>query len=427
MNKKDLADLRKEFKLTSYMMSIKEIYSVYLKKDNGEIITKELNHFEMMDIEKRELYLENFKKVLTGSIDAKIFELDFKMMNSGETEQEIAAATTGLDESTKDIVEILKEKMEGNDYKPENIESAQTILYNGLSSGESIIEYADKIVEKISRNYTYETDIVINFVKAEYFRGNKKRSKEADESIDDYVQAIDYILCSINKVDVPKKVLKFDYAEMTFRPNSALDVEVNLKSPLDGFMFPSISSEYVDVNKIIYYSSKAKQMNIAFVENVLDCSIKPTAIEEKESFNAILNTVVGDRIKADTMQEIYERINQKLELVDEEDGGEPTIDMKEITKVLEETGIEQTEVVKSAFEEICGGDYEFKVKNIVPDFNSKSIKIENETTNITITPRELSSVRQVIDKNGKKCLLIELTEDVEINGFKLENEEIETI
>ena len=94
MNKKDLADLRKEFKLNSYMMPIKEIYSVYLKKDNGEIITKELNHFEMMDMEKRELYLNNFKKVLTGTIDAKIFELDFKMGNSGQAQNEVAATNT---------------------------------------------------------------------------------------------------------------------------------------------------------------------------------------------------------------------------------------------------------------------------------------------------------------------------------------------
>ncbi|MDW8800864.1 DUF4317 family protein [Clostridium sp. A1-XYC3] len=425
MNKKDLADLRKEFKLSSYMMPIKEIYSVYLKKDNGEIITKELNYFEMMDIEKRELYLENFKKVLTGPIDTKIFELDFKM-NLGQDSEEVVAAGIDLDQSTRDVVRELNAGMAGEQRYGE-LEGTQTILYNALSSGESIVEYADKIVEKIARNYTYETDIVINFIKAEYFKGNKKRSKEAEESIDDYVQAIEFIVCSINKIDVPKKVLKFDYSEMTFKPNSALDVEVNLKSPLDGFMFPSISSEYIDVNKIIYYSSKAKQINVGFVENVLDCGIKPTAIEEKESFHAILNTVVGDKIKTDTMQEIYERINEKLELAEEEDDEEPTIDMKEITKVLEETGIEETEVVKSAFEEICGGDYEFKIKNIVPDFNSRSIKIENETTNITITPRELSSIRQVIDKSGKKCLLIELTEDVQINGFRLESEEFESI
>ncbi|MDF2880322.1 MAG: hypothetical protein K0R54_879 [Clostridiaceae bacterium] len=393
MNKKDLADIRKEFKMGSYNLSIKEVYSVYLKKDNAQIITKELNHFEMMDIEKRELYLDNFKKVLTGTIDSKVFELDFQLEDNED-----------------------------------NLNNTQKILFKALSNGESIVNYGDEIVDKISKNYTYDTDIVINFVKAEYIKGNKKKSAEGEEPIDDYVQAIDFILCSINKVDAPKKVLKFDYSEMKFKPNSALDFVINLNSPLDGFMFPSISSQYVDVNKVIYYSSKSKQINSNFVENVLDCGIKPTAIEEKESFNAIISTVVGGTIKPDTMQEIYERINDKLETEEnEEDEDEPKVNMKDIEKVLEDSGVENTDAVKLAFEEVCGRDYEFKVRNIVPDFKSRSIKIENENTNITITPRDLSAIKQIRNKRGIKCLLIELTDDVEINGLKLETEEVEDI
>lgn len=397
MNKKDLADIRKEFKIGSYNLPIKEVYSVYLKKDNGQVITKELNHFEMMDLEKRELYLENFKKVLTGTIDSKVFELDFKLEN----------VTGNSDASLK---------------------NTQQILYKALSDGESIVNCADEIVDKISKNYTYDTDIVINFVKAEYLKGNKKRNAEAEESIDDYVQSIEFILCSVNKVDAPKKVLKFDYSEMKFKPNSALDFVINLNSPLDGFIFPSFSSQYVDVNKVIYYSSKSKQINSIFAENILNCGVKPTAIEEKESFNAILNTVVGGSIKPDTMQEIYERINDKLENEeDEENENEPTVNMNDIEKVLEDSGVENTDAVKLAFEEVCGSDYEFKVRNIVPDFKSRSIKIENENTNITITPRDLSAIKQIRNKRGIKCLLIELSDDVEINGLKLETEEVEDI
>lgn len=382
MNKKDLADLRKEFKLNSYMMPIKEIYSVYFKKDNNEIIKKDLSYFDMLEVEKKELYLNNFKKVLTGTIDTKIFELDFKNEN--------------LEEST------------------------QNVLYKALISQERVAEYADKIVEKISENYTYDTDIVINFVKAEYYKGISKRREEADESLEDSVQAIQFILCSINKVDIPKRVLKFDYEERSFKANSSLDTTINLNSPLDGFMFPSFSDGNMDVNKVVYYSSKSKQLNFKFVEEVLNCSIKQTAIEEKECFNAILNDVIGNKIKADAMQEIYEKINEKLE--DNMDDEEPTMNMKEIKRVLEDSGIENTEVLESSFEENCGGDYEFKVKNIIPDFRSKSIKIENEDTSISINPRDLSSVKQIVDKNGAKCLVIELSGDVEINGFKLEIE-----
>lgn len=397
MNKKDLASIRKEFKLDSYMLSIKEVYSVYLKKDNGEIITKELEPFEMMDIEKRELYLENFKKVLTGTIDSKIFELNFNISNSEENVQ------TDLNHEEK---------------------NTQNILYECFSKEKSIVECADTVVEKISKNYTYDTDVVINFVQAEYYKGNTKRRKEAEEAVDDYVQAVDFILCSINKVDVPKKVLKFDYAEKKFKPNSVLDTVINLKSPLDGFMFPSFSNEGIDVNKIIYYSSKAKKINDTFVEEVLGCNIKLTAEEEKESFTTILNEVIGDSIKSDTMQEIYEKINEKLESKEDEDE-DPTVDMKDIERILEDSGVENSNTVKTAFEGTCGGDYEFKVKNIIPDFGSKSIKIENENTNINITPRDLSGIRQVKDKRGIKYLVIELNEDVEVNGFKLETEQVD--
>lgn len=403
MNKKDLADIRKEFKLNTYSMPIKEVYSIYLKKDNAEIITRELKHFDMMDIDTKELYLENFKRVLTGTIDIKIFELNFNVNNTIEN----------LDKDMENECEI---------------NSTQSLLYGVLSNKINMAECCDIIVDKISKNYNYDTDVVINFVKAEYYKGNKKKGSGEEEDINDYLQAIEFILCSINKVEVPKKVLKFDYSDLTFKPNSALDVSINLKSPLDGFMFPSFSSQYVDVNKLIYYSSRAKEMNASLVEQVLECGIKPTAIEEKESFNAILNTVVGDKIKPDVMQEIYERINEKLEIVDEEDEEEePTVDMKQIKTVLEESGVENTEMIETAFDEICGSDYEFKVKNIVPDFKSKSIKIENETTNITITPRDLSGIKQIRNKEGRKCLLIELTEDVQINGFKLETEEVDYI
>lgn len=73
MNKKVLANLRKEFKDGSYMLPIKEIHTVYLKKDNGEIITQDSRVLGRMDVDTRELYLSNFKKILTGTIDSKIY------------------------------------------------------------------------------------------------------------------------------------------------------------------------------------------------------------------------------------------------------------------------------------------------------------------------------------------------------------------
>ena len=141
MNKKELADIRKEFKLDSGMMKIEEIYSVYLKKDNVQIdykpvIHSEFDYFDRMDMDKKELFLGNFKKVLTGAIDTKIFELDFENL--------------------------------------EEEDNTQKLLSNALktSDKEEIQSYIDKLIEKIADNYKYETDVVVTFIKAEYWMGN---------------------------------------------------------------------------------------------------------------------------------------------------------------------------------------------------------------------------------------------------------------
>lgn len=379
MNKKALSGLRREFKLNSYMLKIKEVYSVYLKKDNGEVITKEKVNFKVESDEVDELYLNNFKKVLTGPIDSKIFELSFKSQNV----------------------------------------TSQQILNNALNSDKDIDKLVDQFVDRIARNFNYENDVVINFVKAEYYMSDKKDADKEDS--EEYVQAIDFILCSINKVDIPKKTLKFDYLDVKFKSNSVLDLTINLNSPLDGFMFPSFCSEYVDTNKVIYYSSKSSQVNANFIENVLECNAKPSAAEEKESFDIIMQQALGT-IKPNVVQGIYENIYKKLDAEDDEEVEDVTLNMKDVSEVLKKNGIENTAVVKSAFQEVCGGDYNFKAKNILPDFYKKSIKIENATMSIFVVPGMLRCIKQIRNEEGRKCLLIELNDDALINGIQLQTE-----
>mgnify|MGYP001587627225 FL=1 len=108
MNKKELADIRKEFKLENGMIKIEEIYSVYLKKDNVQIdyepiIHSEFDYFDRMDMDKKELFLGNFKKVLTGALDTKIFELDFQNIEDEDNTQKFL--TSALKSTTKDELE----------------------------------------------------------------------------------------------------------------------------------------------------------------------------------------------------------------------------------------------------------------------------------------------------------------------------------
>lgn len=396
MNKKELADIRKEFKLDSSMMKIQEIYSVYLKKDNVQIdyepvIHSEFDYFDRMDMDKKDLFLGNFKKVLTGALDTKIFELDFQ------------------------IIEKEDEEIEED--------NTQNILANALKATDKseIENHINKLIKKIAANYKYETDIVVTFIKADYWLGSSHRNMDADESIDDAVQSFNFILSSINKIDIPKRTLKFDYADKEFKANSALDTVINLNSPLEGFMYPSLTSGYSDVNKILYYASKPKELNTSFIENVLNCGFKFTAEDEKNCFSDILKSIIGDKIRPELMQDIYVNIYEISEQA--EDGETPTLGAPDVKNILNNCGAELLCDIETAFEETCGSKYEFKINNIVPEFNSKSIKITSEMANITLTPKDLNSVRQVRNKDGRRCLLIEIDEDIVIEGFKLETEE----
>lgn len=375
MNKKVLANLRKEFKDGSYMLPIKEIHTVYLKKDNGEIITQDSRVLGRMDVDTRELYLSNFKKILTGTIDSKIYELNFR---------------DGLYGTIQDI------------------------LQKTLNEQVSMTDFIDGIVTKIANNFNYDTDIVINFIRAEYHYANKN----IDDQVNEYVQSMEFILCTVNKVEVPKRVLKFDYAEMEFKTNSSLDVTVNLNSPLDGFMYPSFDNEgYVDMDKIIYYSHKAKGLNNMFVNDVLGCEIKLTAVEEKNYFNWILKSITKNNIEPRVLQNVYEDIIEKID----RDSGEVKLGIENIKEIFEDNGID-TKLLQNAFEEIGGTNYRFRAENIVPDFRSKSIELQNDNLNIKITPRCLHMINQIKDEKGRKNLNIVLSEDVLIYGMGIQTQ-----
>lgn len=390
MNKKELADIRKEFKLDSGMIKIQEIYSVYLKKDYDkidyeQIIYSEFDYFDRMDMDKKELFLGNFKKVLTGALDTKIFELDFQNIEEEENSQKLLASA--LKSSNKNDIE----------------------------------DQINMLIKKISANYKYETDVVVTFIKAEYWLSSSHKNADANESIDDAMQGFNFILSSVNKIDVPKRTLKFDYNDKEFKANSALDSVINLNAPLEGFMFPSLTGGYSDFNKILYYASKPKELNTSFIENVLNCGFKFTAEDEKNCFGDILKSIIGDKIKPELMQDIYANIH---ELAEQSDVGEtPILGIVDVKNILNNCGAEILCDIEAAFEETCGSKYDFKINNIVPEFNSKSIKITSDIANISLTPKDLNSVKQVRNKDGIRCLLIEIEDDIVIEGFKLETEE----
>ena len=167
MNKKDIANIRSQFKLNNYRMNIREIFNVYVQKESNEIYHYVSQPFQLLEQETQELFLANFKKVLTGQLDVKLFELKFK----------------------RDVEE-----------------GTQRILFEGIHANSS--DWQEKmlqIVEKMFANKMYEFDTVVTFIRGEYRKPRKKRNPDSEEGGDDEVFSSHFTLCSLNKIDQPKK------------------------------------------------------------------------------------------------------------------------------------------------------------------------------------------------------------------------------
>ncbi|WML31213.1 DUF4317 domain-containing protein [Neobacillus sp. OS1-32] len=381
MNKKDIANIRKQFKLDNYRMNIREIFNVYVKKESGEIYHQVCRPFQMLEQETQELFLANFKKILTGHLDAKLFELKFK----------------------RDV-----------DY------STQTILFEGMQAESE--DWQDDMLEIVGKMFAYaayEFDTVVTFIRGEYRKPTKKRNLESEEGGDDEVYANSFILCSLNKTDQPKKALLFDYIEKEFKPSQGVDPIINLDSPMSGFLFPAFNDNAADANHILYCAGKVNQPDFTFIEKVLDCEDIITAQEDKDCFDFILKEVIGDEVDSTVISNVYEEIDRVvLESAEKEEDEIPTLDQRDIERILTVSGVENVEPAKveHAFKAVVEDEkHEFKASSLIP----KTIKISTKVADVTINPKDMKYVKY-ITYEGKRCLLLEVDEEVVVEGFRLE-------
>lgn len=386
MNKKEVAHIRKQFKLDNDLMNIYDILNVYIMKETNEIYHWERHPFELVDREKQDLYMGNFKKLLTGELDHKLFELKF-----------------------------LKEAED----------PTQVLLHQGLLTGDPE-EWTDLmllLVEKMLVDTRYERDTVVTFIRGQYYRPTKARNEDTEESVKDEVFGHPFILCSVNSTEKQRKALLFDYVEREYKYNVIVDPIIKLSTPEQGFFYPSVTDNYSDVNRVLYCTGKSNDPNPHFIEQVLTAERNMTALEERAIFEDIVREVAGEQVDAAIIGHVYEEIHQIIESNQEEEEP-PKLDYKDVERVLTVSGIEDVtpEKVELAFQTIVDDkNYELKANSVMPKFTSKSIKIDTKVATISVSPQDLKYVKQV-NYQGKRCIMIEVDEDVVIEGFTLNTE-----
>ncbi len=270
-----------------------------------------------------------------------------------------------------------------------------------------------QMVGKMLLDRQYEKDIVITFIRGEYTKSTKRQNE------DNAYYSHPFILCSMNNTQEPKKELLFDYVEKEFKYNFVVDPIINLNAPIGGFLFPCFTDNSSDVNHILYSAGKVHEPDHSFIEQVLNGEETMTAKDDKIVFEEIIKDVTGDQLNTSTLSNVYGEINRMI--VENEEDEHPKIDSKDVERVLKMSGLEDIseEKVKSSYQKIIDDEkYEIKASSILPKYNSKSIKINTKVANISISPQDLSYVKQ-IHFSGKRYLMIEVDEDTIVEGFTM--------
>lgn len=379
MNKEDIASLRRQFTLHNDQLTIAHLCNVYVQKEAKTMYHYEHTPFDMLESDTKELFLTNFKKTLSGRIDTKLFPLRWNKTVDNNMQQLLQAAV----------------KATGRD---------------------AWLDIILQIAAICTEEKQYDKDTVLTFIQAESRITSKKVDvDDAPVSTEDNVHR--FILCSINEAKLPDAALTFDYVEKQFKANVDVDPIIHLTKPIVGFMFPTMTAGFTNVNELLFYNNKPNVLDDIFVENVLGCERASTAKDDKANFEIIVSSVAKEQVDSETIHAMYEEIDQLID-DNEEEADTIRLDYRDVEKIMKNSGIQEinSEALKTTYESVIPeANQALKATNLLP----KNVSIKTDSVKVTLKREHLDKVTYTT-RDGQRRLTIDLDDDIQIEGFHIE-------
>ena len=413
MTKKEINEIKSLFD-TIQDCGITRLAGCYVNGDKAKVKTFSESFYNLPE-EEMYKYLEIFRKTLSGTPGKNLQDMNFVNPESDSSS------------SGKELLQKLRK--------------------SELKDDATLEDFYDKVIS----SYDYVGNYLILLIHQSYdIPGMTTDGIEMDDASD---EVYSYVLCSICPMKLTKPGLGFDddLGEIhTLRQIFAVEL------PDNGFLFPAFNDRSTDENAILYSSRKTDSLQSAFLENVLDVSATLPAKQQKEGFNEFVSEVLGEESSFETVLSIQENLKETVNNKKSELAGETVfLDKTAMRDVFEKSGVsgEKLQVFDKKFDE------QFDMKKIRKkqigeedeDYSNDSaasgdtmgrssyvpnIKVEEklfadnvapvrniEVRNKNMVLRVSSKHTDIIDTriiDGKKCLVIELTEDLTVNGIPVE-------
>ncbi len=373
MNKKEVAEIRRQF--TPERCTITRICGCYIDGEKN-IKTQLKEAFLSLPEDDGFKYFAIFKKTLSGTLGRNLLNLDFP----------------------------LEEEKEGG---------AQEFLLklrdSQLKDDELIQEFYNKVIETFDFGENY---YIILIHMAYDVPGKALDGTEMYDASDNVYHCI---LGSICPVHLSKPGLGYNI-EKNCIENRIQDWIVD--QPVKGFLFPCFNERYTDIRSMLYYTKNPAELQEDFIRQMFGCSRIPLAADtQKETFNELISDTLGEDCDYDVIKNIHETLNARLE--EFKDEPEPLeLGKQEVRRLLEDSGVpeEKLERFEQNYDQCAGEQTSFLATNIA---STKRFHIETPDVVIQVKPESAGMVEtRMID--GRQCLVIAVSEHVEVNGVPVQ-------
>lgn len=367
----EILEIRKQLKHEN--CSITKISGCYVDGEKT-IKTKFTESFLCMPEEETFKYFEIFKKTLSGSLGRNLINMEFP------TESEFNGGTQ----------EFLL-KLRDSELKDEAL--------------------LDEFYDKIINFYDYTGNYLILIVYAAYDVPGKTSDRLILDDASEEVYR--YILCAICPVKLSKPGLCYNTESNQIEK---LEQDWVVGMPENGFLFPAFNERSTDIHSMLYYAKEPDELHGDFVNQMFGCQAPTPAGDQKEIFQTLIKDTLGEECEYELVKNIHEKINEVLEEHKQKESGEPlALDKAEVKNIFADSGVadEKLQDFDKKYEMTAGDETVLLAENVI---NTRVFEVKTPDIVIKVNPERAELVKtQIVD--GRKCLVIEITDQVEVNGI----------
>ena len=321
-------------------------------------------------------YFELLRKTLSGSIGKNLLNLEFPLSSEEEG-------------GTQEFLLRLRE---------------------GKLKDDALLE---EFYDKVIASYEYVGNYLILLIHDAYdVPGKTSDGLTMDDASD---SVYDYILCCICPVNLSKPGLSCNSETNEFH-NRIRDWIVEL--PEIGFLFPSFNDRCADIHGTLYYSKNPEEPHSEFVDNILGAVLPLTAGSQRETFQSLIEETLGDEAEYEVVKSIHENLTEMIE--EHKEIPEPLmLDKHQVKNLFEKSGVEEEKLAdfEKLYDAAAGERTSLLVDNVA---NTRTFEVKTPDVVVKVNPDRADLVNTMM-LEGKRCLVIEINDHVEVNGITIRN------